>query len=365
MSRLSCFSMCIALVLGLWVLGSNAQDTTPPNNVTDLVSTSHNNAIGRWDAMQSCDKNVTVRWTAAADNQGGTGIRGYSFKWSLKAKDLPDRTINLKETAVSVSKDLADGTKHYFHIRSVDKANNWAKEAVSIGPFFIDTTAPALATDLKTTSHPDAIGQWNNAQSRNRTVKVEWKAAGDAGSGINGYTIVWDQKMDTVPTPKTGYIEAVTKTSKELADGNAHYFHIRSYDNAGNYSVGVAHIGPFFVDATAPSGESLAAPAVFKSGTTRIFVQFKDEHSGLVKTAPTVTIKTANGTVVPAKNVRYNEEMQTWHGTFALDLEKHGAGTGKIHVAGLEDLVGNKTNADVGGSFSLSTIPQLQLRSRK
>jgi len=41
-------------------------------------------------------------------------------------------------------------------------------------------------------------------------------------------------------------------TSSALADGNSHYFHIRSVDNAGNWQSTV-HLGPVFIDTTPPS----------------------------------------------------------------------------------------------------------------
>ena len=62
-----------------------------------------------------------------------------------------------------------------------------------------------------------------------------------------------DTNSNTIPDQtkdiKKG-VEATTSTA--LADGNSHYFHIRSVDNAGNWQSTV-HLGPFFIDTTPPA----------------------------------------------------------------------------------------------------------------
>ncbi len=57
---------------------------------------------------------------------------------------IPDQTKNIEEGVQSAnSTALADGSSHYFHIRSVDNAGNW-QSTVHLGPFFIDTTPPTM-----------------------------------------------------------------------------------------------------------------------------------------------------------------------------------------------------------------------------
>ncbi|GAH10333.1 unnamed protein product, partial [marine sediment metagenome] len=66
-------------------------------------------------------------------------------------------------------------------------------------------------------------------------------------------SILWDTNPNTIPD-STKNIEQGSEntTSSALADGNSHYFHIRSVDNAGNWQSTV-HVGPFFIDATPPA----------------------------------------------------------------------------------------------------------------
>ena len=86
---------------------------------------------------------------------------------------------------------------------------------------------------------------------------MAWSGATDEvdGSGLAGYSIEWN--TTPVSTPDT-VVEWFTladphsTTSPPLADGNDHYFHLSTCDNAGNCTATV-HAGPFWIDTTAPS----------------------------------------------------------------------------------------------------------------
>ena len=66
-------------------------------------------------------------------------------------------------------------------------------------------------------------------------------------------SILWDTNSTTIPDQTKDIEEGVqTATSPALANGNSHYFHIRSVDNAGNWQSTV-HLGPFFIDTTPPT----------------------------------------------------------------------------------------------------------------
>jgi len=124
----------------------------------------------------------------------------------------------------------------------------------------VDPVLPLEVTSLQSPSHYNAIGQWNDPQSRDNTVTVTWTAASDGipgfGSGVDGYSIVWDNNANALPPKMKDIEEDVTSvTSATLADGKDWYFHIRSVDNVGNWDETAAHIGPFYIDVTPPTAE--------------------------------------------------------------------------------------------------------------
>jgi len=114
--------------------------------------------------------------------------------------------------------------------------------------FTIDNTDPEEATSVTSSSH--IVSTWSN----DNIVVVTWTDATDATSGLDGYSIVWDTTSNTLPDTTKDIEEGVqTTTSPALSDGNSHYFHIRSVDNAGNWDDTAVHLGPFFIDTTVPT----------------------------------------------------------------------------------------------------------------
>ncbi len=136
-----------------------------------------------------------------------------------------------------------------------------------------DFTPPTNPTSLSSSSHVTAT--WSN----DNTVAVAWSGASDADSGVDGYSVLWDNTSATVPDATKDVEESVqTLTSDPLADGDW-YFHIRAVDGAGNWATGAVHVGPFKIDATPPASAADApeftteAPVVSWSGM--------DEGSGI------------------------------------------------------------------------------------
>jgi len=110
-----------------------------------------------------------------------------------------------------------------------------------------ENKSPNAATDLN--GDPE-IETWSN----DNTIYVSWTAATDpnyyTGSGIAGYSYVWDTSVDTDPDAIADG-SGTSTTSLALTDGSSHYFHIRSLDKSGNAST-TTHLGPFFIDTTSP-----------------------------------------------------------------------------------------------------------------
>jgi bacillolysin len=120
----------------------------------------------------------------------------------------------------------------------------WLAADDSDSSFVIDGALPADPT-LSSPSHtPGGL-------SRSRLVDIAWSGAADGLSGVDGFSFAWDTSPTAVPDmTKDAEETAGRTTSPPLADGD-HYFHLRTRDNAGNWT-GTAHLGPFRIDGTAP-----------------------------------------------------------------------------------------------------------------
>jgi subtilisin family serine protease len=107
-------------------------------------------------------------------------------------------------------------------------------------------------------SNPTLTSSHTTAWSNDRTVDVTWSGASDEGSGVDGYSYEWSLSATTLPdTVKEAEETATGTTSPDLADGSW-WFHLRTGDNAGNWS-GAVHLGPFRIDGTAPANPTVAS----------------------------------------------------------------------------------------------------------
>ncbi|MGH2983145.1 MAG: trypsin-like serine protease [Solirubrobacterales bacterium] len=139
---------------------------------------------------------------------------------------------------------LADGA-HAFEVRATDPANNDDPTPASRS-FTVDTQPPSDPT-LSSPSHTVGVA------SSDPTVEVSFSGATDGLSGVDGFSYQWSTSPTTVPDTTKDVEETATgTTSPALADGNSYYFHLRTRDNAGNWT-STAHLGPFAIDTQAPS----------------------------------------------------------------------------------------------------------------
>ncbi len=221
-------------------------DTKSPAKVTGLTSTTH--TVSSWSTLNQVD----VTWTASTD--WGSRLDGYSVFWDTSPLTLPITVKNREELISSeTSPVLADGNAHYFHIRPVDNAGNWALaiNTAHLGPFWIDTVDPSALSGLTSPSH--TISAWAN----DNTVDLSWVAATDATSGLDGYAILWDSSPSSLPTAqgqgKTLEEGITSVASAALADGTGHYVHLQSKDNAGNWDDTSVDVGPFWIDTAPPT----------------------------------------------------------------------------------------------------------------
>jgi len=120
----------------------------------------------------------------------------------------------------------------------------------AVGVFSRDLAAPT-GLIVESTSHTE------NVPSNDPILVMQWYGASDGplGSGVAGYSFLFDQTPDTVPDEIVDMAheqDPHTVSSDPLADG-LWYFHIRACDAAGNCGPAV-HSGPFFIDTTLPAG---------------------------------------------------------------------------------------------------------------
>jgi hypothetical protein len=230
------------------------EDVPPTNPV--LSSPSHTaEAWGAW----SQDRTVDVVWpapdTEGAAQDDNSGVAGYSIEWSTNPATVPVASINSTTALTSTSPVLENGSSHWFHLRTVDSAGNWSS-TTSLGPFFIDDSAPTSAPFVSPLTHD--VEAWSN----DGTVEVLWPAvfadggAVDEDSGIAGYSTQWSAEDSTTPDDTIDLDDADTETVSPSLEDGLWWFHLRAIDSAGNVSETV-HVGPFMIDRTAPTAPRL------------------------------------------------------------------------------------------------------------
>ncbi|MFH1459663.1 MAG: PQQ-binding-like beta-propeller repeat protein [Candidatus Omnitrophota bacterium] len=210
------------------------------------------------------DSNNSNSYTVGIDTQAGTG--------SFSSGTLAFTNINIQISAAGTEElyVVVDLTATVTNAVTVDVSvpingitftNSPDTDDVilnSSGIFTVDSGIPGIVSGLSSTSHSNAISAWNNPQSRDNTVSVNWSPATDPESGVDGYSVLWDTNPTTLPnTTKDIEQTQTTVTSTALSDGTVHYFHIRSVDNVGNWSSTAAHLGPFYIDTQGPASASI------------------------------------------------------------------------------------------------------------
>ena len=136
---------------------------------------------------------------------------------------MPDTVVDT--TTNQDTHQLAEGS-WYLHVRTPrDTAGNWNADASHFGPYKIDLTPPEDPM-VSSTTHTPLV--WSSSSF----VQVSWSGTSDgAGSGVAGYSILWDGAPQTVPD--TGVDTTGAAASDTRPDGTTH-FHLRTKDFAGN-----------------------------------------------------------------------------------------------------------------------------------
>jgi hypothetical protein len=109
-----------------------------------------------------------------------------------------------------------------------------------------DTTPPSDPV-LSSPSHRVGVG------STTRVLQIRWSGAADDRSGVDGFSYTLDTQPASLPdTAKDAEEDTVGVDTVPLPPGT-YYFHLRTGDNAGNWT-STQHIGPFVIVATRGGG---------------------------------------------------------------------------------------------------------------
>ncbi len=261
-----------------------ARDLLAPVNPT-LESTSH--PVNAWSNHPVID----MSWSGAQDldpsgTGSGSGVQGYSVVFSLSPLTEPDESVDVVESGdphTTSSAPLVDSTSHWFALRTCDNADN-CSAALTVGPYWIDATAPTGPFDLASSTHTPG-----DPAIPDNVITVSWTSATDQGaapSGLSAYSYVFNQSPDAGPNAQPNLAAAATSIDSQVLGDGLWYFHIRPIDTAGN--VGQAQtIGPFAVGddvrlpqvfavsaVASPDGDVLVEGAVMETTSTQMLVRF-------------------------------------------------------------------------------------------
>lgn len=220
----------------------NAEDSTPPG-ITYNYPTAGDQTVW-YNSNPGNVIDVDFIWgggTPLDNAQRKIGSGSYANIFTVDQSS--DYTTNWDITWGSLSEGLNE-----ISLKVKDTAGNTREDVYSVGVsgflFRKDTVNPTDPTSISSSSHTTSM--W----SSDDTVDVSWSGASDATSGVAGYSHLWDTNPSTTPD-QVSEGTGTTSTSPSLVDGNSHYFHLSTVDNAGNWT-STLHLGPFFIDTTDP-----------------------------------------------------------------------------------------------------------------
>ena len=180
-------------------------------------------------------------------DDGWYQVDSYTGNWTVLFTDATGTSWDDDGWTIPGFDALSEGS-HTTYFKASDDAGIVDSESGEWSwQFYKDTIPPSNPTGVSSTSHTLSVWPSDN------TVDITWTDATDNTSGLDGYSILWDTNPTTIPDQSKNIEEGVqATTSPALPDGNSHYFHIRSVDNAGNWQSTV-HLGPIFIDTAPPS----------------------------------------------------------------------------------------------------------------
>ncbi|MFH1062907.1 MAG: PQQ-binding-like beta-propeller repeat protein [Candidatus Omnitrophota bacterium] len=224
----------------------------------------------------------------------------------------------------------------------------------STGSYIVDSVVPGNISGLATNSHNNAISMWSDPQSKDNTVAVSWTPAVDADSGLDGYSVLWDNNPTTIPDNIKDIEQTQnTATSPVLANGNTHYVHIRSVDNVGNWALTAAHLGPFYIDTQAPTATSIYQITEYAGGDYLSVSGNLIYYSGLAYSAFRVCVSASDAasglkealfpTTTSTGGVDTTEDAGAYQYLYTYEISSSGANYNNVNAV-VYDNAGNTAN---------------------
>lgn len=223
---------------GTWFFNLRTQD-----NAGNWTSTVH---LGPF--LVQCVPPITTANTAlAADGDNGWYKTDPAITFSADETATTyfswDSTASM--TTYTPPAPIASSTgEHRLYYFSIDTWGN--TETTKYNDFKIDTTAPSNPA-LSSPSH--GTGLWSN----DNTIDINLVGAADSVSGVDGFSYSFSQASGEEPDQVKDIEEsAASFSTSPLADGTW-YAHVRTKDNAGNWSSAVQG-GSYSIDTAKPTG---------------------------------------------------------------------------------------------------------------
>jgi FlgD Ig-like domain/Trypsin len=163
----------------------------------------------------------------------------------------------------------------FWHVRALHACEGESAWS-TCWSFDADGTPPEWPGYLESMTHETST--WSGVP----VVTTFWEDATD--DCFVEYRIVWDHLPYTVPDSLAQAIPDVTHDSEPLPDGDDHWVHVLAKDVPGNLAINPQHLGPFWIDTSAPSVQVLTPVGgqTFAEGqSVSIAWAAVDPHSGV------------------------------------------------------------------------------------
>jgi hypothetical protein len=181
----------------------------------------------------------------------------------------------VSRTTTSATVTMPEGANQNIYVKAEDGAGNISSN-LQYSNLNIDVTDPNAVTNWG----GDSVSTWYGGNKN--TISITWSEPSDNLSGLDGYDYSWTTGAADPGTSKNLENGNTSYTSGTLTTGNNYYFNIRTVDNAGNWDDTYVSRGPFYVDVTVPTGQSISS--IVPNSTTQLTVNAAtgaDAHSGL------------------------------------------------------------------------------------
>jgi peptide/nickel transport system substrate-binding protein len=195
------------------------------------------------------DYPVSVDFATFDGTAGGSDYAGASGTLTFAPGELT------KTVDVRVEGDTADEADETFVVRLSNAGKGTIVRSTGTGTIIDDDQAapqpqpqPPPAEDTQAPANPSLSSTSHRVgvRSVDRTVDIVFSGASDDRSGVDGFSFAWDRRPDTVPDLLKDAEEVATGTTSPPLENGNWYIHLRTRDNAGNWSA-TAHLGPFLI----------------------------------------------------------------------------------------------------------------------